>query len=474
MTALEPPRSLAVLTRSESNPSSASTITIGQTSPPSSPEEIEMRLEEVPVRNEVQAAGKHSLGRLYSSKSMPGLKGQKDAPGSWKARTLSGGDSNPVVMPRPAAPRSRPSLPIPATKPSKVEGSKSNGGGFSAFIRKLTGRSASPPKVKLAAPQSARPEPRRIPSRSLAAPPMTRSSSASSAPIKPSLTPLKVDVRLDTLAPASAPAAPQPGTIRAGPFPTSPKRPLERPEPVDPCQIPLPPSPQLSPIHDDETSDGEEVDTVSEMGSSSTSVSRDDTTLKRTKPSGMLSLQGFDFDEEDEEEELAEREASENGDMVRDLRPIRIPSNSGRSGLGSAYPDTPASANSAIEEIVTPTSSEGSPPRGFSTKLAGSSPPRKAPIGTSLGADLGRKESKWRKSIMGLSDITANKKTLSKRTSTREPPTSYDAYLAHQKRMANNRQSCAPTLHSQASVAAEAREIRDRDESDMAEVFFCS
>jgi hypothetical protein len=40
--------------------------------------------------------------------------------------------------------------------------------------------------------------------------------------------------------------------------------------------------------------------------------------------------------------------------------------------------------------------------------------------------------------------------------------------------MANNRQSCAPTLHSQASVAAEAREIRDRDESDMAEVFFCS
>jgi hypothetical protein len=213
-------------------------------------------------------------------------------------------------------------------------------------------------------------------------------------------------VRLDTLAPASAPAAPQPGTVRAGPFPTSPKRPLERPEPVDPCQIPLPPSPQLSPIHDDETSDGEEVDTVSEMGSSSTSVSRDDTTLKRTKPSGMLSLQGFDFDEEDEEEELAEREASENGDMVRDLRPIRIPSNSGRSGLGSAYPDTPASANSAIEEIVTPTSSEGSPPRGFSTKLAGSSPPRKAPIGTSLGADLGRKESKWRKSIMGLSDVS--------------------------------------------------------------------
>jgi hypothetical protein len=37
---------------------------------------------------------------------------------------------------------------------------------------------------------------------------------------------------------------------------------------------------------------------------------------------------------------------------------------------------------------------------------AGSSPPRKAPIGSAPPAvNLGRKESKWRRSVMGLSDV---------------------------------------------------------------------
>lgn len=56
----------------------------------------------------------------------------------------------------------------------------------------------------------------------------------------------------------------------------------------------------------------------------------------------------------------------------------------------------------------------------------------------------------------------------------RVPPSSYDAYEAHQRRIANNRSSCAPTLHSTASIAAELREIKDKEESDRAETFFLS
>jgi hypothetical protein len=37
---------------------------------------------------------------------------------------------------------------------------------------------------------------------------------------------------------------------------------------------------------------------------------------------------------------------------------------------------------------------------------AGSSPPRKAPIGSAPPVSLGRKESKWRRSVMGLSDVS--------------------------------------------------------------------
>lgn len=69
-------------------------------------------------------------------------------------------------------------------------------------------------------------------------------------------------------------------------------------------------------------------------------------------------------------------------------------------------------------------------------------------------------------------------KTLNQKTTTRSPPpvrappTSYDAYLAHQKRIANNRVSCAPTLHSNATIAAGLREIKDQEGRDMAETFF--
>jgi hypothetical protein len=40
--------------------------------------------------------------------------------------------------------------------------------------------------------------------------------------------------------------------------------------------------------------------------------------------------------------------------------------------------------------------------------------------------------------------------------------------------LAANRASCAPTLHSAASIAADIREIKDKEQVDMAETFFLS
>ena len=70
------------------------------------------------------------------------------------------------------------------------------------------------------------------------------------------------------------------------------------------------------------------------------------------------------------------------------------------------------------------------------------------------------------------SNTLTHHQSLNKRTSRAPPPTSYDNYVAHQRRMAQNRVSCAPTIHSRASLAAEAREIMDKDEQEMAETFF--
>jgi hypothetical protein len=40
--------------------------------------------------------------------------------------------------------------------------------------------------------------------------------------------------------------------------------------------------------------------------------------------------------------------------------------------------------------------------------------------------------------------------------------------------MANHRRSCAPTLHSTASVSAEIRQIKDKEQQDVADTFFLS
>jgi len=63
---------------------------------------------------------------------------------------------------------------------------------------------------------------------------------------------------------------------------------------------------------------------------------------------------------------------------------------------------------------------------------------------------------------------------LNRKATSKPPPSSYDAYETHQRRIAAHRVSCAPTIHSTASVAAEMREVKDKEQVDVMETFFLS
>ncbi|KAL7418892.1 hypothetical protein Q5752_006576 [Cryptotrichosporon argae] len=298
---------------------------------------------------------------------------------------------------------------------------------------------------------------------------------------------------------------------------------------VDPCQIPLPPSPlkgtpALPPVPTPEAvtiavfgPDAEKADDESATGDGDDDVdpdeSADDSTLgsvdndvppldfspkplpvaempavaepvaqvhvghagvKRSKPSAaaMLSLEGFDFDDDDgDDDESAEADTSAEGaDIIRPLAlaPLKIPvihpyvrpaekSPAAASGRSAATATTASTASD--DDLVTPST----PDRRF----AGSSPPRKAPVGT--GVLLEKRQSKWRKSLAPFEGAFGRKPP---------PPPSVahpvESYVSRQKRLQMNRTSCAPTLHSQASVVAELREIKDREEQEALETFFLS
>lgn len=179
---------------------------------------------------------------------------------------------------------------------------------------------------------------------------------------------------------------------------------------VDPCEVPLPvsrpASPELLPVLTRQSETSEDVPSLS-RSSSRSGVSRADSTIRRTKASGILNAEEIDDDEREELTE-ADEDASESEDLVRELQPIRIPSG-GHRGYTNEQLHTPSSITGGIEEIVTPTSMGGSPPGIQGMRLAGSSPPHKAPVGTGLpSSELGRKGSKWRKSMMGLSDVSTS------------------------------------------------------------------
>ncbi len=252
-------------------------------------------------------------------------------------------------------------VPIPAdsSRPSRPKPQRS-GLSFSSFIRKLTGRSASP-------------------SRTLPDPAVTSASSPRSRSTDPPQKPLlpKLDTRPQVGRAPSSASVPKSAPAQAI---LSPQTVAE----VDPLNIPLPASPTSTPTVFPEP-DERPVD----FSLAPPIVSREPS-FKRVKQTGMLSLQGFEFDEEDEAEALEEQ------DVVQPFEPIRIPS---RSADSIESPTTPAPSTGQSEMVVTPTSdTEASSP--MKERVTGSSPVRNVSPG------LGRKESNFRKSVMGLQGVS--------------------------------------------------------------------
>ncbi|KAK4685296.1 hypothetical protein P7C73_g4852, partial [Tremellales sp. Uapishka_1] len=339
---------------------------------------------------------KRGFGGVRFTKSMQSLKGRNklDEKRGQPAKEVV--SSKPVVPTRPPNPRSQSS--------------------FSAFIRRITGKSSSshsareteiiPPSSKQLINQATLPVS------------MNRS--------RPILS--QLDTR-DLVAGVNDTRSQSTYTRDL-----SPPAPIIKVE-TDPLRIPLPPSPlllstSLPPLPD-------VLDAPAAVPVPSTRNSMlSEPSLKTIRQSGMLSLEGFDFSEAEEEDD--------------ELPPLK-------SSPIASVPEA---------EILTPTSAASTSPQ-WEGMLAGSSPPRRSPVGTGLN----RKGSSWRKSVVGgLSGTLTRKSTTTKGA----PPSSFDAYDAHQKRLAHNRVSCAPTLHSTASVVAEMRGMKDKEQEEMMETFFLS
>ncbi|KAK8845404.1 hypothetical protein IAR55_006117 [Kwoniella newhampshirensis] len=446
-----------------------------------------------PIR-EVRDTPKKTSGRLNLSKSMQSLRKKKSEKGG-RERASSVSEKIPPVPSLPAVKTSAPP-PAPvhpsANAPKRPPLQSAKSGSFSSFFRKLTGRSNTTPEPTKGSTVTKR--------KSV----VFSSSSATTA--KPTLGRLNTasasNLRASGNAPTSS-AVPSPSIHKPLSSPGIAQAGLPTPQPkeTNPCMIPLPPSPAASPIITLPPVVAPPVD-FSAAPTAPADTLPQPPTVKKKKPEAMLSLEGFEFQGEVEDvpverssrssegETICVEEEKENHDYVRPLAPIRIPSRHAvglgvdTSKLGPPSATSPQSATtigSSLEtKIVTPTSAV-SDLGGDGMKLAGSSPPRKAPVGVGLGlAELGRKESKWRKSVIGLSDKTGSISRLSSQKSSPPrrgpPPTSHEAYAARQQRIASNRTSCAPTLHSTASVAASARGMAhmSKEDEEMAETFFLS
>ena len=167
------------------------------------------------------------------------------------------------------------------------------------------------------------------------------------------------------------------------------------------AEVPLP----LSPLVDDDS-----IQTPSLSDHATTTSTQDppasdsDSSLKRTQGSRKLPLEHFDEDDENDtyEREEYDDDSDEAVDIVKPLEPLEIQ-------IGALTNTRTGSITSSVSEmLVTPTSyNEDSSPRMSSEpRFAGSSPPRRAPVGSSPNGDLVRKESKWKKSITAVSEVS--------------------------------------------------------------------
>ncbi|CAD6586303.1 MAG: hypothetical protein TREMPRED_004385 [Tremellales sp. Tagirdzhanova-0007] len=412
-----------IRTPNEPTPTPARFLVHGDVDSPSSPiEEFRREAEE----------GRKGFGRLNLSKSVSSLrakakgeKKEKARSGLGRARAMSVSEEKVVITPTTI-----PSNPTPmstsSSKPVRPKPQRS-GSSFSSFIRKLTGRSAPPSDTETGQAVNTAPSTR------------SRSTEPEPKPILP---------RLDTspqagLAPppASAPAAVPTQAHLPEPLPALP---LE----VEPHAIPLPLSPITSPTKLPEIDDAKDFVVLAPP------IAFSGPSLKRVKQNGMLSLEGLDFREEDEV--LAHEDDK---DIVK---PLTSPGTPSPPTNGCEHPTISATRSTTDERTNCPSSTtEDLSP--VTDRVAMVIPSGTAPAG------LGRKESKLRKSMMGLAE-TLNGRKVQKPTST-----SYDASLARQRHLAANRVSRAPTqIRSTASVPAGTREIKDKESGDLSETFFLS
>jgi hypothetical protein len=300
--------------------------------------------------------------------------------------------------------RIRPPVPVRSKTSAQVDVRPSvpRQGSFSAFIRRLTGKSPQPQVVQAPSPRSRSqpfqnaPQPQPIPLQHARDAPPRATSVSQSLPSTSSRRPvdLSIDTRSTALAPPSAPI------VSSAPVST-----------LQPHEIPLPSSPMMMPSVYDRELEAFEYPLPPSPTSTATSTINDldippldplPSTVSRRAAKPNFGLSAFSEEEEDDDQDEDEGaghspSSAESDDLIRPLRSVPCANRDSSPVTPSAY----------SEMLVTPTSVRGSsvsPPR-FEGRLAGSSPPRKAPV-TTGGERLSRNDSKWRKSVYGLSDVS--------------------------------------------------------------------
>lgn len=446
--------------------------------------------------------------------------------------------TSPAAPRHPSTSRAASSSTVPISNPARPQPARS-GSSFSNFFRKLTGKSSKSP--------SPSPAPN-LASSGSSAPrsPGSRASTMRSIPQGVNRPPHQSFDGRESSSSAFSGERSQPrtaqdmagpsgslatsGTSLNAPSEVSPSKPKSTLLPSDdPCSIPLPASPlpstsEMLHQHDVPMTEqparesGPETEVKAAKSTSADVQPKKNTndmvsgpSVKEIRQVGLLRLEipgsqsavkrsvGESVREEENEEE------DEEEDVISPLPSLERTAGSDVSS-DSQEIVTPSSANTELEPtilrqngspssapLLSPLSPSGLAPRQ-SVRVVSQSPPKKVMSGGTSPVDvgLGRKSSKWRKSMMNISEVSCasgpssriaprwiwmlTNQTLKpeqKRVS-KSPPSSFDAYQAHQQRLSQNRKSCSPTTHTAGTIFRDIQEIRDKEEREMAESFFMS
>ncbi|ODO02068.1 hypothetical protein L198_02799 [Cryptococcus wingfieldii CBS 7118] len=406
-----------------------------------------------PSQNSSQNSSEKRL-RLNLSKSMQNLKKRKGS----EVKTRKRGNSQNEKESIPPVP-TLPGRPVVATaeKPKSF--------GFAAFFRKLTGQSS---------------EKERCDKKSKAEKKKTLFASASKAvQTEDKVAPQEIkEAQKETKE-----IVPEEKVVEESKIPISAVQPAAQ-GPVDPCQIPLPPSPLVAPII---------LEPVI-----APAADQKDTTIN-PQAQAMLSLEGFSINtnapparSSSSDAQVSPRQITQRAPEDRMPSPIRIPS---VPNLRVKTPLSASSVGSTVDEdrLITPVESRSSAHgsslerasvfagRAGETKLQprrSHSPPKTTDLSEmGMGGGPGSsglastKSKSWRRSMINLSS------PLDRRESHKRPPTSHDACIAQQQRIKLNRVSCQPVIYRTGAEAVRGKMatmgMREEDE-EVAETFFMS